>query len=228
MAEYEIVRSQRKTLSLQITPEGKVRVRAPMRCSRQRIDEFVKQHRAWIEKHQAEVAGMLEQRAEYRLREGDTLPWCGQRLKIRVGIRSAVQFDRAAMTLTVPDVGIPQLRPAMAKVYKQTAMPWLRQKMDIWARKMGIGYGKLSFSTATRRWGSCSANGDIRISWLLLFAPVRAIDYVLVHELAHRIEFNHSSRFWAIVEQYIPDYRQQKKILDQVHKELFRQGWNTK
>jgi hypothetical protein len=104
----------------------------------------------------------------------------------------------------------------------------VRQRLDDWAKIMGISYGKVSLSGAIRRWGSCSYQGDIRISWMLLFASREAIDYVLVHELAHRREFNHSARFWAIVETYLPDWRQRRQELRQLQAQLFAQGWSAK
>ena len=84
---------------------------------------------------------------------------------------------------------------------------------------------QVRITSAKTRWGSGSAKGGLNFSWRLLCAPPEAMDYVVVHELAHLIEFNHSSRFWAIVEGILPDYKARRQSLKEVQESLLRQGW---
>ena len=91
---------------------------------------------------------------------------------------------------------------------------------------MGISYRELKMSTAASRWGSCSRDGVIRISVYLLFAPEKAIDYVLIHELAHRKVFNHSAAFWSVVEAYMPDWKRQRQTLKELAQELYAKGFH--
>jgi hypothetical protein len=109
--------------------------------------------------------------------------------------------------------------------YKTAGAPWLQQRLDFWAEKMGITYTKFQWSTARRRWGSCTWDGVIRISVYLLFAQTAEIDYVLVHELAHRRVFDHSAAFWAVVETYLPDWKQRRRNLGAVQQRLTAQGF---
>ena len=78
---------------------------------------------------------------------------------------------------------------------------------------MGIKYGRITIASAKTRFGSCSSKGNISYSYRLMMYPEEAIDYVVVHELAHRIEMNHSPRFYAIVERILPDYKKRRKLL---------------
>jgi hypothetical protein len=225
---YELVRSNRKTLAMEITPEGKLLVRAPKRCSKSYIDAFVDSKSDWVQKHLSQVQEQVRQRDNFYLKTGDTLSFCGEPLRVVVNHVNMARLDLTSKEITLPDLTVTALRATVEKLYRRAGLDFVRQRLDAWAKLMGISYGKVSLSGAIRRWGSCSYQGDIRISWMLLFASREAIDYVLVHELAHRREFNHSARFWAIVETYLPDWRQRRQELRQLQAQLFAQGWSAK
>jgi predicted metal-dependent hydrolase len=81
------------------------------------------------------------------------------------------------------------------------------------ARKMNLAFNKIRITSAQQRWGSCSFNGNLNFSWRLIMAPIEVIDCVVVHELVHLIEHNHSSEFWARVYAEVPDYKESHKWL---------------
>lgn len=228
MIPYRLIRSKRKTLYMQITPEGEVLVRAPMRCNKAYIDDFVASKEDWIQKNRAKVLEVKQQQEAFRPVRMDTMSFCGIELKVVPCEGSAVRLDLVQQEIRFPDVSVGELKSAIGKLYRKAGMPYLKERLDYWSGVMGISYRQLKFSSALRRWGSCSAEGNINITWYLLFAPPRAIDYVLVHELAHRVEFNHSKAFWDVVKKYMPDYETQKKVLLSVQKQLLSQGWSAK
>ncbi len=88
------------------------------------------------------------------------------------------------------------------------------------ANKVGVTYGRITIRNQKTRWGSCSAKGNLNFNCLLMLVPQRVLDYVIIHELCHRLEMNHSSRFWQLVEQHMPDYREQKLWLKEHGHEL--------
>ncbi|HIX63053.1 MAG TPA: M48 family metallopeptidase [Candidatus Mediterraneibacter colneyensis] len=97
--------------------------------------------------------------------------------------------------------------------YIETARDIFTCKTAYYARIMKVSYGRISIREQKTRWGSCSSKGNLNFNWRLILAPEKVLDYVVVHELAHRREMNHSKAFYAIVESVLPDYRKAKKWL---------------
>lgn len=96
---------------------------------------------------------------------------------------------------------------------KRLAKELLLKKCRYFAERMGVSYGMVTVREQKTRWGSCSARGNLNFHWKLILMPPEVLDYVVVHELAHRREMNHSSRFWAEVERIMPDYKRRRKWL---------------
>lgn len=96
---------------------------------------------------------------------------------------------------------------------KAVAREILPKKVAYFAERMGIKYGRITVTSAKTRFGSCSSEGDLSFSYRLMTYPNEAIDYVVVHELAHIKEMNHSPRFYAVIEEQLPDYKERKKLL---------------
>ena len=109
----------------------------------------------------------------------------------------------------------------MMEIPEYVTEQWLRtegaerfhQKTAFWAARMKVSYGRITIRDQKTRWGSCSSRGNLNFNWRLLLMPERVMDYVIVHELAHRREMNHSAAFWQIVETYLPDYRERRQWL---------------
>lgn len=170
--KYELRRSARKTLSVEILADGNILVRAPKTFPKYKIDEFLLDKRAWIEeKQKLQKKRNKEARTVRKLSEGEE------------------------------------------KVYREQARAVFSQKCSYYARMMGVTYGRISIRDQKTRWGSCSSQGNLNFNWRLIMAPAGVLDYVVVHELAHRKEMNHSSAFWSIVERTMPNYKIYQKWL---------------
>jgi len=103
--------------------------------------------------------------------------------------------------------------PGLEAVYRKKARKQLEDRAAYYAGLMGVTYNRITVRAAKTRWGSCSARGNLNFHWKLILMPPEVLDYVVVHELAHRREMNHSSRFWAEVERIMPDYKRRRKWL---------------
>ena len=167
-----VIRSDRRSISLEITPAGEVIVRAPKRMPEAEIRRFVKEKSSWLEKHLSKRA------AEQELLEAEGF------------------FTDAEIT-------------QMKKLAKQI----IPAKVAYFARLMGVTYERIAIRKQKTKWGSCSRDGNLNFNCLLMMAPPEVLDYVVVHELCHRLEMNHSARFWAQVERVLPEYKKPKKWL---------------
>ena len=164
--DYTLIRSARKTVSLQLGLDGELVVRAPNRMPKREIDRFVESKRDWVEKHLSRLPEAQPKLTEEELRK----------------------LARHAK----------EVLPEIAAYY---------------APLVGVDYGRITIRTQHTRWGSCSAQGNLNFNCLLMLTPDDVIEYVVVHELCHRKEMNHSARFWAEVEKVLPNYRQSRRWL---------------
>ena len=104
----------------------------------------------------------------------------------------------------------------MRKAGVKKALQVFPERVEYYARQMGVSYGRITIREQKTRWGSCSGKGNLNFNWKLTLMPPEVLDYVVVHELAHRREMNHSRDFWKIVEQVLPDYQERRKRLKEL------------
>ncbi len=172
--DFEIIRSSRKTISLQLVSPDRAVVRAPLIISTHDIQTFIQKNEKWLEKHRQQ---MLEAQREM----GDGAPFAPEELR------------------------------ALA----QQAVRVLPDRLRRFAPLVGVDYGRVAVRCQRTKWGSCSARGNLNFNCLLMLCPPEVLDYVVVHELCHRKELNHSPRFWAEVERVMPDYKKHRDWLKQ-------------
>ena len=106
-----------------------------------------------------------------------------------------------------------QIQPVLEKWYQEKAAACIPKRIAYYEKLIGVKCTKLSLRNAKTRWGSCSSERHIMINWKLIMAPVEVLDYVICHELCHILQMNHSKKFWALVEKYMPDWKEKKEWL---------------
>jgi predicted metal-dependent hydrolase len=218
LIDYTLKRSARRTVGFVIDREG-LTVTAPLRLTLAVLDEAIVSKQGWIvskldnwlAKLEAEPAGPIQ------WQDGMSFPVFGEPYQLRIvgvtagsGRGGAKVIAQPAMhTLTVmlrdPSDGA-AVRLALLRWLQGEARRVFAARLDYFAARMGVRYAGVGLSSAKTRWGSCSSTGQIRLHWRLAHAPMMLLDYVVVHELAHLREMNHSDRFWAIVAREMPDY----------------------
>lgn len=172
--DTEIIRSNRKSIELNICRDGHIRVRAPFSITDAEIEHVLKEKSNWIEKHRKQMAERQQREREMR----------GQRLSVQ---------DIQALA--------------------DQAMKVIPEKVRYFAGRIGVDYGRITIRNQKTRWGSCSGKGNLNFNCLLMLTPEDVQDYVVIHELCHRKEMNHSPKFWAEVAKFMPDYKQKRKWL---------------
>lgn len=204
---YILRRSARRSISLQIDHRG-LRVSASQRASITQIEAMIDQHARWV----------LDKLDEWRTRrrpekilitDGIKLPYLDGEITIRLanGRNQAQWNEHATQTLTLIARSAERAGSVLEEALRGKAYDYFSIRLSHFAAVLGVNAPKLSLSAARTRWGSCSLLTGIRLNWRLIHFPARVIDYVIIHELAHLIEMNHSQRFWKIVESFCPDYK---------------------
>ena len=112
------------------------------------------------------------------------------------------------------------LSPAEVRATKKKAKEYLTRRCEHFAPRMGVDFQSVKVNSARTRWGSCTSEGNLNFTYRLIFAEPELIDYIVVHELAHRREMNHSPRFWAVVEATLPDYRKHRAALREFQRNI--------
>lgn len=204
---YSLIRSPRRkrSLALQVQPDGTVQVQAPLRTSLKWIESFIASRADWIRKRRDEMA---QKTAPLDLTPETPVPLLGDR-------RPLAHFCPETDGVSDPV----QLKTALVLFYKKAARTHLPARMKEWAEKTGLHPSKITTGTARQRWGSCSEKNAIRLNWKLVLCEPDLVDYVIVHELAHILHKDHSARFWACVGGFLPDWKSRRSRLRSVEKD---------
>ena len=187
------------------------------------IDRFVEQKRGWAEAKLAQLAEKSSQKAAFEITYGSCVLYRGHEWIVGGVPGRKVFFDNA---FCVPvNLTSDQIKHGCVQIYRLLARRDLTEKVQGYAAKMGVEPASIKINGAKTRWGSCSAKKSLNFSWRLMMADGEVIDYVVVHELAHIKEMNHSPRFWAVVAGVLPDYKQRQAKLKDLQKRLSVQDW---
>jgi predicted metal-dependent hydrolase len=223
MIEYILTRSKRKTVALYIRNDG-LEVRAPLQVPKCDIDKIVAKKEPWILDKLVKSREQNQCRAAFCLNYGASVIYRGQPYPIVAQEGRRLGFDGGRFFLP-PALTPQQIKAACVQIYRMLAKRDLICKAQDYAGRMGLMPQAVRISGAKTRWGSCSANKNINFSWRLIMADDAVIDYVVVHELAHLKEMNHSPRFWQIVEGLLPEYKKQQARLKELQNRLGGEDW---
>lgn len=224
MINYTIIRSKRKSIAIYITKEATVEVRAPLKMAKSDIDRFVVSKQNWVCKHLAAREQQIENKAAFALNYGDSVPAQGKAYPITAKDGNKAGFDGKCFFLP-PGLPPDEIKHAVIQVYRLLAKRLLSNKIIYYEKISGLVPASVKINGAKTRWGSCSGKNSINFSWRLIMADDDVIDYVVVHELAHIKEHNHSARFWATVSAILPDYKARLAKLKKLQKRLANEDW---
>lgn len=217
--DYALRRSKRRSIGFLIDDDG-LRVTAPKWVSLSEIESAIREKQRWIFTKLAERRERSARRLQPQMqwRDGATLPYLGADITLRIvpGQSAGISYDEAMGELTIclpADAGEQQLKDRVQGWLQLQAKQLFAERLPIYAEKLGVTYQSFALSSAMTQWGSCTADGKIRLNWRLMHFALAQIDYVIAHELAHLREMNHSPRFWATVQSIFPEFEAAKKAL---------------
>ncbi len=218
LAAIEFVRVPRaRRYILRVRPDGTLRVTVPRGGSRREAEHFVRQHEKWIARERGRVR---VESAPSNWQDGSALLLAGEPVRIAVEARGnnwgVVYGDRSVLVRDLADV-----RSAIERDLRELASTVLLPRLTALAEEQGLQVGAVSIRNQRSRWGSCARNGNIALNFRLVQMPAHVRDYVLLHELMHIRQQNHSRRFWRLVEAACPGFREAERWLRTTGRTLF-------
>lgn len=207
--QYKLIRSNRKTLSMSINNTPEIIVKSPINLCDKKIYEWVQSKKIWIEKHlniiknKEKHKNIYQQKCYYEI--GKQIPYIGGLIYLKdnkeININN-IFFDGQYLYInSKKDVKI-----QVESWYKQEAQKLYINLLNYWKIKMNVNFTNFKIGQGKKRLGFCNSKAEICISWYLIMQPLYVIEYVIVHELAHLVHFNHSPLFWNLVNYYYPNY----------------------
>lgn len=210
--DYILKYSNRKTLNIIVERDRQVVVHAPVNLSEDKIREIVCSKKEWIQRKLIHVQKypVIENTKEFV--SGEALMYLGKNYQLSIvdtvidGIVFNGKFEISRANQSEANI-------LFKKWYKNKALEVIKPIADEYAKNLGVNFKKCNISEMKYRWGSCSSINNINFNWRLIKSPIYVIRYIVVHELVHLIERNHSDRFWNILSIQIPDFQKAKDWL---------------
>jgi predicted metal-dependent hydrolase len=228
---YTVKRSLRaRRIRLEVRPQTGLTVIVPYSYKIKQLPGLLKSKERWISNNLAKYRHLPTPSVKKEFKSGDTVPYLGRDLELvkRENHSGAggvtLEGDTLAVSSELFKNGILEL--ALEQWYRTEAAKVISQRTDILSSMIGISYKRISIRGQKTRWGSCSRKRNLNFNWKLVMAPEPVIDYVIIHELTHLKEMNHSKRFWELVAQYCLEWREHKKWLKQ-HEAALTTGFCT-
>jgi len=208
----KIVRSRRRTIALIITKDAALEVRAPRLMPLRFIWNFIERKQNWILRKQEFMRNNLLAYAPKMFLDGEEFWYLGTMYPLKIINSSKIILSE---NLQFPSALLNDANKHLTAWYKKEARAIITERIVYYADLVKLKYKTIKITSAKTRWGSCSARGGLNFTWRLVMAPLAVVDYVVVHELVHLVERNHSQRFWQKVANIMPDYQARRRWLKQ-------------
>ena len=209
---YLLKRSERKTLSIYVETNGQVRVLAPHKIGHNHIENIIELKRYWIHKSLAELRELNKTKVKRDVTDGEGYLFMGKNYRLKIASDQKQPLTVSDGYFILDSKYTFNARLNFIKFYKEQGIAYLKTRLQIYTKKLGVSTKPIRILELKNRWASCS-DKSLNFHWKLMLAPATIIDYVLVHELAHLIEKKHNRNFWSIVESIMSDYADRKEWL---------------
>lgn len=219
---FRVVFSKRRTLSIVVYPDCSVKVRAPQRASINHIKKVIHRKADWIKEKQDHFAKLPPVKTKTNYEEGELFSYLGDKLRLRIlaDIVNRVDAEDGELVVRIIKNDKNKIKKLIANWYQESAKALLPERLKICREivsEIGIKYnGTPTIRKMRSMWGNCSRSGEIKLSYELMKAPIECIDYVIIHELCHLREFNHSKKFYELLCRVLPEWKERRKQLKEV------------
>ncbi|MDP3065463.1 MAG: SprT family zinc-dependent metalloprotease [Methanobacteriaceae archaeon] len=210
--DFNLQRNKRKTVSIYVEPNGDVNVLAPEKISEDDLNQIIEKKRYWIYKSLSEMDQLNETKVQREIKNGEGFLYLGKIYKLKILKNLKNPFTLRQGRFYLDKDSSDDAQEHFKEFYKSKGKIHISTRIKYFKNKLGVNPPLLRIMELGNRWGSCS-DKYINFHWKIMMAPMKIIDYVIVHELAHLIEVNHTDKFWELVESVIPDYKERKEWL---------------
>jgi len=209
----KIVRTKRKTIALQMADDATLIIRSPFNVSDEIIKRVVLKHTNWIEEKRKQIQARDLKFSQKEFVNGEGFLYLGKHYKLTIVDKQEVplKFENG---FHLSKELLLNAKQVFVKWYTERAYEKILERVRWYAQKRGFKYNKINITNAQKRWGSCSRKRNLNFPWRLVMAPLPIVDYVVIHELVHLEERNHSKTFWNKVKMLMPDYEKHKNWLN--------------
>lgn len=199
---YDIVYSKRKSLSITVSADNKITLRCPLGYGRERAERFLNEKSDWIErtvlKNEKKLNGNVDV-ISYK-----SIFVNGEKLPLYTGCKVKILSADGVSVKSVKDI---------KKLYEERFTEGFIRKVEEISRETGLRFKELCIKSYKSRWGCCDGNNNLSFNFKLFMLPEYIQRYIIVHELCHTVQHNHSEKFWRLVERFVPNYKRVKKDL---------------
>jgi predicted metal-dependent hydrolase len=204
---YTLKQSKRKTTSIFIERDGGITVLAPDSYNHERIESILEEKRSWIYRNLAEWEDLNRTRVEREFVSGEGFPYLGSSFRLKLVDDQEDDLILKNGYFLMRKDKVDRGEELFKHFYKTKGMTRIINRIEHFALKLGVDYRVVRVMELQHHWASCSVKGDLNFHWRCFMAPLAVLDYIVLHELAHRIHRNHNAAFWDLVDKVMPDYQ---------------------
>ena len=219
---YSIRRSARrkKTVAVTVDASGGVLLVAPVQLSIGELDAMVRRKAPWIDKQMRRIGAQESTPFPREFVSGESILYLGRHYRLKVCSQKTGDAKLRGRWLQVPTPAgadqTDQVRAALISWLRRRAEEHLPERVKAWRMKVGVSMPKVLVADQRKRWGSCDQGGTIRLNWRIIQAPMRLVDYVVVHELVHLLHRGHGRDYWQAVGRFMPGYERRREELGEL------------
>lgn len=222
LLSYDVIRSNRKSMAIEVTANGLVIVRVGKMVKKEQWEAVLLKKQDWILNHRKRMLAAVSDKPS-PIADGYMVQILGRAYELKLECHKKkeimIGIEGEKLLLRYPE-GMDEVREVIRQWLIEQAKILILERVALYADKMQLSYGRVTIKDQKTRWGSCSSKKNLNFNYRLIMAPLEILDYVVVHELAHLKQMNHSSLFWREVEQVIPDYKTRRNWLNFHQKQL--------
>lgn len=208
----KLIRSRRKTICLIVTQDASLVVCAPRTAPNQIIKNFINKKRDWIRRHQEIAKKRFSEIPFKKFVDREGFLYLGKYYPLKISDREDIILTDF---LEFPGKFLINARENLIRWYRVRALEIISERVSRYERLSGLHSSSITITKAAKRWGSCGTKNSLNFSWRLILAPTEIIDYVVVHEVVHLLQKDHSKKFWEKVSSITPDFRLHNKWLNE-------------